>query len=412
MILMNMGGKTSVIIVGAGASGLAAARELCAAGCQVTILEARDRIGGRILTVRDPRLPIPAEMGPEFVHGRPPELWNVLSAKSLTACEVLGEHWFQEGGNLHRAEDSGLSEVLTKMRDYAEPDRSFAEFLHQANLDAPWLTAYVEGFNAAFSNRIGVQSILRDEAAAEAIEGDRSFRIMDGYDRVAEALLPAEAALHLNTPVDEIRWRAGSAEVVADGHIYESDRVVITVPLPLLQQRAIRMAPEPERIVQAANRLEMGQALRVTFCFRERFWEQKADFSFLNSLESAVPTWWSTLPMYAPVLVGWAAGPKFGLLNIHDAVVSLADALGVAETLVESQIVTTCFHDWHADPYARGAYSFTPAGAMPAHAVLSEPVEATLFFAGEHTDTGGHGGTVHGAIASGLRAAHQILGRQ
>ncbi len=412
MILINMGGKNRVIVVGAGAAGLAAARELCAAGRQVTILEARDRIGGRVSTSRDSRLPVPAELGAEFVHGRPPELWKILSSGALNACEVLGEHWFREDGRLLRAEGSGLGEVFTKMRGYAEPDRSFAEFLRDANVEAPWAAAYVEGFNAAFSSRIGVQSILRDEAAAQAIEGDRSFRVMDGYDRIAQALLPAQAALHLNTPVDQIRWRAGGAEVFAGGHVYEADKVVITAPLPLLQQRVIRMMPEPPRIVEAANRLEMGQALRVTFCFRERFWEEQADFSFLHSREGAVPTWWSTRPVYAPVLVAWAAGPKFRPnLNIHDAVVSLAGALGVPEALIESQIVTTCHHDWHRDPYAQGAYSYTPAGAMDAHAILSEPVESTLYFAGEHTDTGGHAGTVHGAMASGYRAASQILGR-
>ncbi len=91
------------------------------------------------------------------------------------------------------------------------------------------------------------------------------------------------------------------------------------------------------------------------------------------------------MPIYAPVLVGWAAGPKFRPdLNLRDAVSSLATMLDVSESLVEKQIVTTCFHDWRNDPFARGAYSYTPAGAMGARAMLAEPVENTLFFAEAH----------------------------
>ena len=402
--------RTDVLIVGAGASGLAAAQDLCAAGCAVTILEARERVGGRILTARDERVPVPAELGAEFVHGRSPELWKILASGKITAYEVQGEHWFPEGGTLQPAGDSGFEDVFRTMRNYAEPDRSFAEFLTQAQIDAPWATAYVEGFNAAFSQSISVQSLLADDGAAEKIDGERSFRVLDGYDRVANALLPADAAFHLNTPVQEINWRAGHVEVVTAAQTFRAQTAIVTIPLPLLQQRAIRITPGPDRIMQAAARLEMGQAMRITFAFRERFWEDKADFSFLHSLGYAVPTWWSTRPLYAPVLVGWAAGPKFRPgLNIHDAVGSLAALLGVPEAAVEGQIVTTCFHDWHADPYARGAYSYTPAGAMGAHAALAEPVENTLYFAGEHTETEGHSGTVHGAIATGRRAARQIL---
>ncbi len=406
-MMENMG--QDILVIGAGASGLSAARDLCAAGCKVTILEARDRIGGRILTVRDQRVPLPVELGAEFIHGRPPQTFNLLPFANLTAYEVLGEHWYRESGFLHKA-DGPADDVFTTMRNYADPDRSFAEFLQQSGIDAPWPKAYVEGFNAAFSEKISVQSLLRDEGAAKQIQGDRSFRLLEGYDRAAEVLLPADADLKLNTPVQELKWREGHVQVTADGQTYLAERAIITVPLPLLQQRAIEISPEPTQIMQAAARLEMGQAMRVTFCFRERFWEEKADFSFLHSPESAVPTWWSTLPLYSPMLVGWAAGPKFRPgLNILDAMKSLAAALGFAESTVERQVVTTCFHDWYADPYARGAYSYTPAGATDAHATLAKPVQNTLFFAGEHTETEGHSGTVHGAIATGQRAARQIL---
>ncbi len=295
-------------------------------------------------------------------------------------------------------------------KPYSQPDRSFAQALKDARMDAPWATRYVEGFNAAYADKISVQSILQDEQAAAKIEGDRAFRIIGGYDRVAHVLLDERVDLRLNSPVDQLQWTRGRVEVRAAGELFEAKQAIVTVPLPLLQANALHISPEPQEVIAAAKRLEMGQVMRVTFCFRERFWEEKADFSFLFSADQQVPTWWSTLPVYAPILVGWAAGAKFRAdLSIQDAVRSLASMLRVPERLVEDQMVTTCFHNWHDDPYARGAYSYTPAGAMDCHHILTQPVEGTLFFAGEHTETEGHSGTVHGAIASGRRAARQAL---
>ena len=402
-----------VIVIGAGAAGLAAARELTAAGAAITILEARNRIGGRISTAHDERLPIPAELGPEFIHGHPPEIWSLLSAARLTAYEVLGPSWFAGDQGLERIlnqDQDDQEDLMAKLPAFAQPDRSFASFLEALGRDKPSDRAYVEGFNAAFAEKISVQSLVRDEEAASRIEGHRAFRVLEGYERVAEALLPAQVELHLHCPVKQVNWRAGHVEVIAAGTRYRASKAIITVPLPLLQKNSICLSPEPSAILAAARQLEMGQAMRVTCCFRERFWEGAADFSFLHGRDEAVPTWWSTLPLYAPVLVGWAAGPKFRpSLNVRDAVQSLASLLRVPERTVEQQIVTTCFHDWHADPYAGGAYSYTPVGAVPAHGVLATPVENTLYFAGEHTETEGHSGTVHGAIATGQRAARQVL---
>ena len=400
---------TDVLVIGAGAAGLAAARDLADAGLSVELIEARDRIGGRILTSHDTGLPIPAELGPEFVHGRPPELWDLLNEFRLTSYEVLGEQWRAENGELRKAAEWDDS-VFERLEEFSQPDRSFGQFLRDSQIVAPWATRYVEGFNAAFAEIISVQSILGDEAAASRIEGDRSFRILGGYDLVPEALLHPKASLRLNAPVEKIRWTKGRVEVAAAGEFFRAKKAIVAVPLPLLQQNAVHITPEPAEILTAAKRLEMGQVMRVTLCFRTRFWEEKANFSFLFSTDQAVPTWWSTLPIYAPVLVGWAAGPKFRPeLNIRDAVRSLAAMLQVSESLIEDQLVTSCFHNWHADPYALGAYSYTPAGAMDAHERLTKPVENTLFFAGEHTDTEGHSGTVHGAIATGRRAARQVL---
>jgi monoamine oxidase len=148
-------------------------------------------------------------------------------------------------------------------------------------------------------------------------------------------------------------------------------------------------------------------------------WEQKpelADAGFLLSREPIFPTWWTPLPFRVGVLTGWSAGPKADpLLNIgREAVINtalqqFARIAGLQIQTVQGSLKGAHYHDWHADPYAGGAYSYTPAGALSARLQMTEPVASTLFFAGEATEINGHSATVHGAMAAGLRAATQVL---
>jgi monoamine oxidase len=183
----------------------------------------------------------------------------------------------------------------------------------------------------------------------------------------------------------------------------------------VLQAGAIRFDPEPTQILEAARALEFGQAVRVTLRFDRAFWEDDEKFagaSFIFSGEPVFPTWWTTLPVVAPVITGWSAGPKADALlgkNKAEVIAAAVGSLGRIVGRTPARVENGWFHDWHADTYARGAYSYVPAGALPARQRLSEPVEETLYFAGEATDLLGYGGTVHGAIASGNRAAAQIL---
>jgi monoamine oxidase len=196
-----------------------------------------------------------------------------------------------------------------------------------------------------------------------------------------------------------------------------AERLVITVPLGVLQDGAIRFDPEPTHTLVAARALEFGQAIRVTLRFDRAFWEDEEKFagaSFLFSDEHVFPTWWTTRPVAAPVITGWSAGPKADALlgkNKTEVIRAALDSLGRILGMPLGRVENAWFHDWHADPFARGAYSYVPAGALAARRRLCEPVQDTLYFAGEATDLLGYGGTVHGAIASGNRAAGQVLGR-
>jgi monoamine oxidase len=418
-------GRADVVVIGAGAAGLAAAHDLSAGGLSVVILEARDRPGGRIFTVRDPVLPLPVELGAEFVHGKPPEIWDLIDTAPLAVCDAGGSHWCFADGRLARCNDmfAAVEPIFERLNE--APDQTFEQFLSACDCDEkakPWATAYVEGFNAARKERISVAALAAEAKAAEAIDGDRSFRILSGYDRVPRRLLRrSRAELHLNAPVSEIRWERGHVSATGPSGAIQARSALVTVPLGVLQKHSIRFSPEPADALGAASRLEMGRVFRITLRFRERFWEgrkQLEDLSFIHSLEPWFPTWWTMMPLRVPVLTAWAAGPWAepligcdGTQLCNRAVDTLARVLATDRDKISGLLAGYYVHDWQADPYACGAYSYVPAGALDARAALAEPVGDTLFFAGEAANLNGHGGTVHGAIESGRHAAKCIADR-
>jgi monoamine oxidase len=186
----------------------------------------------------------------------------------------------------------------------------------------------------------------------------------------------------------------------------------------VLQHGAIRFDPEPENLKRALAVMEMGQVVRITFRFHEAFWHDCKDLEqlgFLHTLDEWVPTWWTSLPIHAPVITGWSAGPAAERMmqfdkggQIERAVQTLARLLERNPKQLEEQIEACYVHDWNHDPYARGAYSYIRPGGVDEQRLLAKPVEHTLYFAGEAAETG-HSGTVHGAIMSGTRAAHELL---
>ncbi len=434
-------GRLDVIVIGAGAAGLAAWAELDKAGVSAICLEARDRIGGRILTVHEPDSPLPIELGAEFIHGKPRETWNIVEAAGLAAYDCTENAVHVEGGRMVDRSDAWLpvDEIMSGMEKAAEagPDRSFADFLFETAYpeEAKKIaTSYIEGFNAAHADRIGIQGLALDSQAADAISGDRSFRLAGGYDGVPRWLLnrvrQPEQGLHLNCVVEEIRWSPGKVAVSARSSVtgrqvvFESRRVIVTAPLGVLQARpgeygAIRFDPVPAEHLEAARRLCFGQVFRTVLRFKERLWERVEELSntgFLLSDEPVFPTWWTTLPFRTGMIVGWSAGRRSDpLLNdgpecvVRSALKHLARILSMEERELDASLAAVHFHNWSVDPFARGAYSYVPVNGVAARELLAQPVENTLYFSGEATETNGHGATVHGAIASGKRAARQIL---
>jgi monoamine oxidase len=440
-----------VVVVGAGVAGLIAAVELAEAGCAVTMLEASDHVGGRIRTVL--RGDTAIELGAEFVHGKPPEMLALLAELGLEHYELTGNnvHYAQDGSLFvesgdEKGDDSeegddpfALLEQLAAWIDaHAHEDLSFAKYLARVNAKpdvALAASSYVEGFNAADAKRISVRSLAVQQRAEDSIEGDAAFHVDGGYSRLPQELASrlerAGGAIRLNAPVVEIAWSRGwVGPTLSNGEVVAADAAVVTLPLGVLQADRVRFTPAPGDVLLHAARMAMGHVCRINLVFKRRWWAEMdhPHHDALQSLSFLIPAervetdephfavFWGGHPSLDPVLTAWCGGPsadRFAGLDphavAHIACADLARIFGLTNEQVLDEIVGHESHDWQRDPLAFGAYSWVPVGGVDASAKMCVPVEGTLFFAGEHTDTTGHWGTVHGALRSGMRAALQVL---
>ena len=450
-----------VIILGAGVAGLAAARLLTGRGRAVTLIEARDRIGGRLLTVRPPGGAIPIELGATFVHGRAPALMELVRAAGVTLCELTGEALMRLDGqwlDLDEGDEAGdggsedddkeyeekSNPILAAIARWQGPDLTLDDFIATQGSGPAWEAAipetrgYVAGYDAADPATVSVRWLAQTERASTAEDGGRQFFPLEGYDRLAEWLLgecdPVRLTLRLNTVAQRITWEPGRATVhltTPEGvplAAISAVRVVVTLPIGVLaapagERGALQLDPRPAELADALSGVVMGHAAKVTLRLRERFWDTDASgrlhrphLSFLLSNHPSMPTWWTNYPLLVPLLSGWVGGPAAQRLGagadgeiIATATGALAEIMGFSQDEMMALVEEGYVHNWSRDPYARGAYSYVTAGGLEKLAALARPIADTLYFAGEGTDTEGDTGTVQAALATGERAARQII---
>jgi monoamine oxidase len=426
-----------VVVMGAGAAGVAAARALLDKGINVTLLEARDRMGGRVFTHRDPSAAVPIELGAEFIHGSAEELNDLLNEARLASLDVAGQRYTVSGGRLRPMNDfwERLDRVMRRLPKPPAHDRSFRDFLEtqpgggRLSRERTLALQWVEGFHAADSRLMSAHALAAGGWPGDEVEERRLGRVIDGYDRVIEWLAaPLTGHIRLGAVVTGVEWsrgavvvharRAGSAARLA----VDARAAVIAVPLGVLKASAgnvgaIEFVPDITAKRRVLEVLEMGSVVRVVLRLRERVWADDYDtLSFLHSNDADFPTWWTAYPTRAPIMVGWRGGPearRLAQLRADElesrAVSSLARQLHISRQRMRSLVEAFWTHDWEHDPFARGAYSYAAVGGAEAAAALARPLSRTLFFAGEAADAEGGTGTVDGAIASGRRAARQVI---
>jgi monoamine oxidase len=416
-----------IVVIGAGAAGLMAARELARAGRRVTVLEARDRCGGRIHPLPAARFGYPAEGGAEFVHGEAPVTHGLLREAGLSLLPIQGTQWTVADGKFSREEspdphEAEFHKALQELRD----DLTVAELLRRHFAGPEYgrlrhsIERMVEGYDAADPERASTLA-LRDEW----MDGGRSTqaRIAGGYGALIDFLTTEcrnhGVVIHLTSAVSAIEAGNTKGPVrCANGDTHACDAVVLTVPLPLLKEIVLPPA-EREKAASAAH-IGFGNVIKILLRFETRWWADKrmdlADLTFLLS-DRRIPVWWTQHPAEHPMLTGWFGGPKTAAmanLGEHELIVaglaSLADIFGFDPKELTRNLVAARAINWANDPLAGGAYSYAMPQTRAAQAVLSGSDGGAVFFSGEALYRGRDMGTVEAALASGLETARTLLG--
>jgi monoamine oxidase len=413
-----------VIVIGAGIAGLAAARELSDLGYDVLVLEARDRIGGRLYT--DWSLGAPFEWGAGWIHG--PEgnpisdLARSVDGQTFATDDEKLAVFTAKGTEIPTADLVALDKVLGKagatIEDNIEKDMSLLKALNlydQTLLKDPlfrWaISAFTEFDTGGAIEKLSAKYYIQDSA----FDGEDVI-LTSGYDKILEPL-QGGFDLALNAPVSAIEYEADTGALVRVGDIdYECDFVICTVPLGVLKQQAIEFIPPlPKKMQQNIDRMGMGTVTKLALKFEHAFWDINTQYIGVMTKEKGRWPYFLNYRTFSDqnILLGLSFGDYAFEADAMSDTAMIADAMSVLRGVYGEDIGNPTAHlatHWAQDPYSYGAYSFSSVGSTPKDfEALTTPVQDVLVFAGEHTNFAFHA-TTHGAYMSGLRAAKTVDG--
>ncbi|MDX2140713.1 MAG: FAD-dependent oxidoreductase [Chloroflexota bacterium] len=421
--------RADTIVIGAGAAGIAAATRLAAAGRRVIVLEARDRIGGRVWT--DESLGIPLDLGASWVHGIDGNPVYALAQKhrvksaatdydNVITYASSGELWDEARWQQCETTFEHVMTRTARMQETATRDIPLGSAINLV-LAAQQLTEEQER-NLRYLVNVSIEheyaadvddlSLWWWDADAEQQGGD--VLLPHGYAQVF-APLTTMLDVRLRHVVSRVSYERGGVLVETDQVSFKADSVIITLPLGVLKSGAVTFDPPlPDDKRDAIERIGMGVLNKLYLKFPKAFWELDAELLGYVGEQHGAWAEWLNLAYYTgePVLLGFNAG-SFGThietLTEKQVVASAMEALRAIYGAAIPDPVGWSLTRWLSDPYARGSYSHLAVGASPKHReTLAAPVEGRLFFAGEATHRD-HAATVHGAWLSGLRAADEVL---
>lgn len=418
----------SILIIGAGAAGLMAARKLSAAGHTVTVLEAGERIGGRIHTMQPPGFSEPIEAGAEFIHGKLPLTMQLLKEAGLEYQALTGKMIRVKNGRWKEQEEfvEGWDELMHRMANL-RTDMALTDFLQQYFGDEKYsglrtsARRFAEGFDVADPNDVSVKG-LHEEWMKEQEE---QYRLPGGYHQIVQYLQQACTAhgcvINTSCIVKTVRWQPGKVEVeTMAGQTFTAQKAIITVSLgvwqaPTEHTTAISFEPAIDACDQAVKQIGYGPVVKVHLQFSTPFWlEYRKDIGFLLS-EEIIPTWWTQFPDPTPILTGWLGGPQAARFTntgekaiVQQALLSLSNIFSMSVEQLSALMTASHVVKWQTDPFNLGAYSYNKLFTTAARRVLNEPVQDTLYFAGEAFYDGEAGGTVEAALHSGLSVSKLI----
>lgn len=425
--------NADVIIIGAGAAGLMAAHELSKVGKQVTVLEARNRIGGRIHTLNDN---LHAELGAEFVHGDLPVTLRLLKEAGIELLPASGEMWHSRDGKFSKnAEQFEHWDLMMDKLNGLKTDISIGDFLQQDFGDEKyttlraWVTRFVSGYDTADSFNASAFALRREW---QSEDDGAQHRVKGGYGRMINYLVNTSeqngVQFYLNAIAKRIHWTHGQVEVITFGsESFKAKQLIIALPLGVLKadtsrEAAITISPSIGACEEAISQIGFGSVVKVLLQFKTAFWEDQSitgvnlsDMGFILSGE-AIPTWWTQHPLPSTLLTGWLGGPSAGRKKdmsdselLEEGLQSLSRIFKIDINKLKNDLFASHVAHWTIDPFTLGSYAYDTLESTEARKVLSMPIDHTIYFAGEYLYDGPAMGTVEAALTSGLETAGKLI---
>jgi monoamine oxidase len=426
-----------IIIIGAGIAGLMAARELCEKGKKVCVVEASERVGGRINTITKHGFSQPIEEGAEFIHGDLPLTLQLLKETGVAYTDIDGKIFQHKDGRILEQEDfvfgdeklvGAISKLGLDMPVYDFLQQHFGGEQYAAIRQS--VTGFIEGYEAADTTDASVLAIKHDLEL-----GDESqYRINRGYSSLVNHLhaqcLEQGCSFHFSERAKEVLWEAGSVHLKTSTGSHTASKLLVTAPIGILREEpnsdaAIKFDPFPAGKFTAIKQHGCGLVIKIFLEFDSAFWQMpetqqriNADLGEMMFLLSnqEIPTWWTQFPLKSNLLTGWLGGPRAKDLKslpdeaiLEKAIQSLATIFMYAPHELKTQLKAWHVANWQNYPYTKCAYSYTTVDSSMAVQELSTPEKGTIFFAGEAIYSGSATGTVEAALASAVNVVKEIL---
>ncbi|MGH7012959.1 MAG: flavin monoamine oxidase family protein [Stellaceae bacterium] len=408
--MTESGGEFDVVVVGAGAAGLAAAKHLVSAGLAIKVVEARGRVGGRAHTVPT-GLGFAVDLGCEWLHSADINPWAPIARTlGFTVDETLPDWgqrvaWF-DGDAAQREWQAAMEAFYARLDHAAEEslDRPASSVLEPSNKWNALLGAISNWANGAELDKVSARDYGRYDSTYV------NWRVLEGYGaliaRYGEGLPVA-----FDTRVERIEHGGPRIRVVTDHGALSARAAIVTLPTTAIAEEWIKFSPPLPNKIAAAAGLPLGIVNKLFLQLDEtgaREMAREADRHLVGALDRVKTGSYQIRPHGWPVIAGFFGGELSAELE-HEgpeamAAFATSELAGLFGAGIKSQLSPIAASSWGLDAFARGSYSMALPGHAEDRAALAAPVDNRLFFAGEACSIG-HFGTAHGAYLTGEAAA-------
>ena len=415
--------KYDVIIIGAGATGLLAMRDLAKAGYHVCMLEAAGIAGGRISTIKDD-FENYAEAGAEFIHGKLPLTFQLLKEAGLSYETVEGKMIGVRQGQWQSEEHyDHWDEFMLHLRKL-KTDITILQFLEENFSNPEYIhlrlavQRFSEGFDLADISKASILSIKKEWEDIDKTQ----YRIKGGYiqliDHLFNSCRQSNTEFNFNACVNKIDHEDGNVTVhTTDNKKFQANKLIITVSAGVLQSGTIQFKPALTDHAVAIQGLGFGTVIKFLLEFKTSFWEEFDDEAGFLLTDEEIPTWWTQLPADSNLLTGWLGGPNAtkkifepDSSLLQTALLSLSSIFRMPPAMLQEELTNYKIISWLNKPHIKGGYSYNTLHSEKAKEILSSPINNTIYFAGEAISKSESQGTVESALQSGHDTAKMLIG--